>query len=54
MKILSLYGIQDNYIKVISAVYENNIAAVKVRNGVSKWFCVESGVKQGYILSSFI
>ena len=27
-KVLSLYGIPDKYIKVISAIYENNTAAV--------------------------
>ena len=44
-KVLSLYGIQDKYIKVISAMYENNTAEVKIRNEVSSWFCFESGVK---------
>ena len=39
-----LYGIPDKYTKVISSMYENNIAAVKVRNEVSSWFRVNSGV----------
>ena len=43
-KVLSLYGIPDKYIKVISARNENNTAAVKVRNEVSSWFCIKSGV----------
>ena len=30
-KVLSLYGIPEKYIKVICAIYENNIAAVKGR-----------------------
>ena len=53
-KVLSLYGILDKYIKVISAMYENNIAAVKVGNEVSSWFRIKSGVKQGCVLSPFI
>ena len=53
-KVSSLYGIPEKYIKVICAIYENNIAAVKVGNEVINWFCIKSGVKQGYILSPFI
>jgi len=30
----------DKYIKVISAMYENSIAAVKVRNEIKTWSCV--------------
>ena len=37
-KILSLYGIPDKYIKVISAMYKNNTPAAKVENEVSTWF----------------
>ena len=39
-------------IKVINAMYEINTAAVEVGNEVSNWFCMKSGVKQGYVLSS--
>ena len=35
-------------------MYENNTAAVKVKNEVSNWFCFKSGVKQGCVLSPFI
>ena len=31
-----------------------NIAAVKVGSGVITWFGIESGVKQGCVLSLFI
>ena len=40
-KILSLYGIPDKYIKVTSAMCENNNAAVKVENQVSSWFRIK-------------
>ena len=49
-KVLSFCGIPDKYIKVISATYENNTAAVKVGNEVSSWFYLKSGVKQGCVL----
>ena len=42
-----MYGISDKYIKMISAMYENNTAAVKVGNEISSWFCIKSGLKQG-------
>ena len=35
-------------------MYENNTAAIKVGNEVSNWFCIESGVKRGCVLSPFI
>ena len=44
----------DQYIKVISAMYKNNTAAVKLGNEDSNWFCIKSGVKQGCALSPFI
>ena len=50
-KVLSLNSIPDKYIKVISAMHENDIAAVKVGNEVSSWFCIKSRVKQGCVLS---
>ena len=53
-KVLSLYGIPDKYIKVTSAMYENNTAAIKVGNEVSSWFCIKSGVKQGCVLFPFM
>jgi len=46
VKVLSYYGILDKYIKVICAMYENNIAAVKVGNEDRSCFPIESGVKQ--------
>ncbi|XP_065582694.1 uncharacterized protein LOC136041845 [Artemia franciscana] len=52
--VLFLYDIRDKYIRVISAMYESNTAAVKVGIEVSGWFCIKSGVKQGCVLSPII
>ena len=41
-------------ILVICANYENNFAAVKVRNEVNSWFCIDSGVKHGCVLFQLI
>jgi hypothetical protein len=40
-KVLSFYGIPDKCIKVISTVYKNNIAVVKVGNGISSWLQIK-------------
>ncbi|XP_065564326.1 uncharacterized protein LOC136029748 [Artemia franciscana] len=53
-KVLSLYGIPNKYIKVISAMHMNGIFAVKVGNEVSNWFRIKSGFKLGCILSQLI
>ena len=37
-KVLSLYGIPDKYVKMISAMNENNTAAVKVGGEVRSFF----------------
>ena len=52
-KALSFYGITDKYIKVISAMYKNNAAVVKIGNEVSSMFCIKSGVKQSCVLFLF-
>ena len=53
-----MYGIPDKYIKVICAMIENNVSAVKVEIKVSSWFCIKSGdnlcVVRGCVQSPFI
>jgi hypothetical protein len=53
-KVLSLNGIPGKYMRVISTMYRNNTAVFKVRNEVSIWFHIKSGVNQGCVLSPFI
>ena len=53
-KVLFLYGIPGKYIKVISTMYKNNTASINIGNEVSSWFCIQSGVKQGFVPFSFI
>ncbi|XP_065575029.1 uncharacterized protein LOC136036656 [Artemia franciscana] len=50
-RVLSLYGILDKFIEVISAMYENNTAVVKVGNKVNSWFRIKSRVQQGSVPS---
>ncbi|XP_065559922.1 uncharacterized protein LOC136026952 [Artemia franciscana] len=53
-KVLTLYGLPDKYIKVISSMYKNNTGAVKVGNEFSSWFCIKSGVQKSLALYPFI
>ena len=50
-KAISLQYIPYKYIKMISTVYENNIAMAKVGNKVSSWFHIEPGAEQSCVLS---
>ena len=53
-KALSLYGIPDKYIKVISAMYESSTAAVKLGKEVISWFRNKQGVNHNCVLSPLI
>ena len=54
VKLLSLHSRPDKCIKVLSAMYDNNIAAETVGNKASSWFRIKSEVEQGCFLSAFI
>ena len=43
-KVISLYDIPDKYIKVLSNIYENDAAAVKLGNEISSGFRMKSGL----------
>lgn len=53
MKIQSLYGISNKYIQLVSVIYENNVAEIKVEIKATSWFSVKEGVKQGSVLFVF-
>ena len=35
-------------------MYENNTAAIKIENEVSRWYLIGSGVKEGFVLFPFV
>jgi hypothetical protein len=53
-KILSIYGIPTKYINIIKAFYADSACCVKTENGNSDWFPVETGVKQGCVISPIL
>ena len=52
-KIAALYGIPQKYIKIIKNMYLNSSCCIKTENGNSELFNIETGARQGCILSIF-
>ena len=50
-KLHSKYGINGNFLMALKSMYENVSCTVKVNDLYSDWFDVNTGVKQGCILS---
>ena len=47
-------GIPEKVVKMISKLYEDTKACVRIEGVTSKWFKVKIGVRQGCILSHFL
>ncbi len=45
------YGLGGRLIKGVKGSYVNSRACVRVRNGVSDWFPVRVGLRQGCVMS---
>ena len=52
-KIAALYGIPQKYIKIIKNMYLKSSCCIKTENGNSELFNIETGARQGCILSIF-
>ena len=48
------YGIPDNMVRVIEGIYAGFECVVVNRSVTSDWFMINSGVKQGCILSGLL
>ena len=53
-KILRLYGIPEKIIRIIQALYNDFTCSVLHNGNLTPWFAVQSGVKQGYMLSPLL
>ena len=45
------FGLSSNFLLAVKALYEDVVCSVNVNNTLTDWFSVNSGVKQGCILS---
>ena len=53
-QILRSYGIPETFVRIIRNWYDNSESAVIYEGGISDWFKVTTGVKQGCAMSGFI
>ncbi|KAL9965516.1 hypothetical protein ACROYT_G029324 [Oculina patagonica] len=49
-----MYGIPEELIALVKAMFNNFECAVLDEGGTTEWFQVQSGVKQGCVMSSFL
>ena len=52
--ILRHYGIPDNFVDSIQELYDGSTCCVVENRRTSDWFPVETGVKQGCVMSGFL
>ena len=53
-KILKSYGIPTKLVTAIEKIYENSSCCIRTEDGLSSWFKVLTGVRQGCILSPLL
>ena len=51
---LELYNIQGQLLDSIRAIYANSMSAVRTSEGLTDWFDITSGVRQGCVLSPLL
>ena len=52
--ILEIYGFQPKYVNIIKAFYDDSRCCVRTEAGNSEWFPVNTGVKQGCVMSPML
>ena len=53
-KIMKLYGVPSKFIKLVRMFYTDVKCSVVSEGGLTNWFDVKSGVKQGCVMSGFL
>ena len=53
-KLRHFYGIEGKFLAILQGMYKEVLSCVRVNRELSDWFTVESGVKQGCILSPML
>ena len=51
---LRVYGVGGKLLKAVQSFYVDSRACVRVGNGVSEWFPVNVGLRQGYVISPWL
>ena len=53
-QVAELYGIPGTFINIFKSIYQNSSCCVKTDTGTTEFFNIETGVRQGCILSPFL
>jgi hypothetical protein len=53
-KILRSYGVPQKFVSLIRCFYDDYKCAIQMQSGVSDWFSVKTGVRQGCIISPIL
>ena len=53
-KILDMYGLPEKFIRIIKQSYGGFLCCVRTTEGISPWFNVTTGVRQGCIWSTLL
>ena len=53
-KILSIYGVPQQFITIFQALYNNSCCCIKTATGITSFFTIVSGVSQGCIFSPLL
>ena len=51
-QVLRMYDVGGKLFSGIKSMYVGNLACIRVKRGESEWFGIDSGVRQGCIMSS--
>lgn len=52
--ILEDYGVRGELLDAVRALYRNSLCAVRTKSGLTDWFNITSGVRQGCVLSPLL
>ena len=53
-QMLRVYGVVGKLLKAVQSFYIDSRDRVRVRSGVSKWFTVNVGLRQGCLMSPWL
>ena len=53
-QLLKIYDVGDKLFNGIKSMYDNSLVCVRVKGGESEWFRIDSGVRQGCIMSPWL
>ena len=53
-QVLRMYDVGDKLLGGIKNMYIDSLACLRVKGGMSKWFRIDKGVRQGYIMSPWL